>query len=242
MVTAKQGAVITAQDYATVWAESGSTVNASGRAVVHAYRGATVNAHGGPTVTVYRHSHVTVGRGATAILNNDVALDAKKGAFVQLPNGALVVVTGDTHLTLTGHIMTADGDTVRVDAPGDGTTIIHTVSHSPESLHDEAGNVDLNHFGSVEQVAQPVTIQPHPDLDLLPPMPPKPPSTSALASKLPNTVEGCHELIGELVREYRVLRARVRELEEQLKLDSHTSFKPPSSDGPGADGRRPGKA
>lgn len=62
---------------------------------------------------------------------------------------------------------------------------------------------------------------------------------------LTETVEGLLALIGELRRrnelleqENTVLRARVLELERRLGLDSSTSGKPPSSDGPGGPVRR----
>lgn len=45
-------------------------------------------------------------------------------------------------------------------------------------------------------------------------------------STLPDTIEACHVLIGELM-------ARLAEVEEQLGLNSLSSSKPPSSDGPG---------
>lgn len=64
---------------------------------------------------------------------------------------------------------------------------------------------------------------------------------------LPDSVRACHELIGTLVHSQQQLLARVAALEEQLKLNSRNSSKPPSSDGPGkgkrakpSSGRKPG--
>jgi transposase len=58
---------------------------------------------------------------------------------------------------------------------------------------------------------------------------------------LPGTIEECHRLIGELCQQQMALMQRLGEMEERLKLDSRNSSKPPSSDGPGAGGKR-GKA
>lgn len=61
-------------------------------------------------------------------------------------------------------------------------------------------------------------------------------STSA---GLPNTVSQCHELIGQLTKVIEGLMGRIASLEEQLKLNSRNSSKPPSGDGPGQRGDRP---
>ncbi len=69
---------------------------------------------------------------------------------------------------------------------------------------------------------------------------PEPVSHSPSGGLLPDTVEECHALIGELTRSQQQLLARMAALEERLKLSSRTSSKPPSSDGPGQrGGRRP---
>lgn len=54
-----------------------------------------------------------------------------------------------------------------------------------------------------------------------------------IASELPDTVSGCHALIGELLQTIVAMQQRLAQLEEQLKLNSNNSSKPPSSDGPG---------
>lgn len=69
----------------------------------------------------------------------------------------------------------------------------------------------------------------------------KPPIKS-ISAPLPTTVESCHELIHELRQVVGVLLARVEVLEEHLRLDSRTSSKPPSSDGPGGGSDRSVKA
>ncbi len=58
---------------------------------------------------------------------------------------------------------------------------------------------------------------------------------------LPATVEACHAVIRETWGMLHELMQRVQVLEEQVKLNSRTSSKPPSSDGPGR-GARPSKA
>ena len=49
----------------------------------------------------------------------------------------------------------------------------------------------------------------------------------------PETVAQCHEVIAQLVAHNSHLQQHIAALEERLKLDSHNSSKPPSSDGPG---------
>lgn len=58
---------------------------------------------------------------------------------------------------------------------------------------------------------------------------------------LPDSVEGCHALIGEMSQSLQQALARIAALEEQVRLTSRNSSKPPSSDGPGARGGRPSK-
>ena len=64
-------------------------------------------------------------------------------------------------------------------------------------------------------------------------------------SRLPDTVSQCHVLISELTKTVGQLTsalegamARIATLEEQLKLNSRNSSKPPSSDSPGQRGHR----
>lgn len=57
---------------------------------------------------------------------------------------------------------------------------------------------------------------------------------------LPQTVEACHAVMREWWVLMQEMRARLLVLEEQVKLNSRTSSKPPSSDGPGR-GSRPSK-
>ena len=64
-------------------------------------------------------------------------------------------------------------------------------------------------------------------------------------SRLPDTVSQCHALISELSEAVGQLTSalegameRIAILEEQLKLNSRNSSKPPSSDGPGQRGNR----
>lgn len=61
----------------------------------------------------------------------------------------------------------------------------------------------------------------------------KPLPTLTTEAPLPATVEACHAVIREM-------KQRLQVLEEQVKLNSRTSSKPPSSDGPGR-GARPSK-
>lgn len=49
--------------------------------------------------------------------------------------------------------------------------------------------------------------------------------------KLPDTIEGCHELIRELMAVITVLENRVKELERRLGQNSGNSHRPPASDG-----------
>lgn len=62
--------------------------------------------------------------------------------------------------------------------------------------------------------------------------------TSSGSGALPDTVEECHALIGEMATSLQQLLARNAELEERTKLSSRNSSKPPSSDGPGQGGGR----
>lgn len=57
--------------------------------------------------------------------------------------------------------------------------------------------------------------------------------TPSLSSELPlpATVEACHEVMREWWGLMQEMRQRLQVLEEQLKLNSRTSSKPPSSDG-----------
>ena len=57
---------------------------------------------------------------------------------------------------------------------------------------------------------------------------------------MPVTVEACHTVIRESWGLMQEMRQRLQVLEEQVKLNSRTSSKPPSSDGPGG-GSRPSK-
>lgn len=57
---------------------------------------------------------------------------------------------------------------------------------------------------------------------------------------MPATVEACHTVIRESWGLMQEMRQRLQVLEEQVKLNSRTSSKPPSSDGPGG-GSRPSK-
>ncbi|WP_374701322.1 DUF6444 domain-containing protein [Chitinimonas sp. BJB300] len=68
-------------------------------------------------------------------------------------------------------------------------------------------------------------------------------TTPEPATTLPVTLEACHALIRQQGATLQQLLTRLAELEERLKLDSRTSSKPPSSDGPGAGKRqRPASA
>ena len=53
----------------------------------------------------------------------------------------------------------------------------------------------------------------------------------------PATVRQCHAVIDNLAQQVAVLQEQVALLQERLKLDSHNSSKPPSSDGPGRPNR-----
>ena len=57
---------------------------------------------------------------------------------------------------------------------------------------------------------------------------------------LPQTVQACHTVIRESWDLLHEMRQRLLVLEEQVQLNSRTSSKPPSSDGPGR-GARPSK-
>jgi hypothetical protein len=57
---------------------------------------------------------------------------------------------------------------------------------------------------------------------------------------LPQTVQACHTVIRESWDLLHEMRQRLLVLEEQVQLNSRTSSKPPSSDGPGR-GTRPSK-
>lgn len=63
-------------------------------------------------------------------------------------------------------------------------------------------------------------------------------TTPEPATTLPVTLEACHALIQQQDATLQQLLTRLAELEERLKLDSRTSSKPPSSDGPGAGKRQ----
>ena len=52
----------------------------------------------------------------------------------------------------------------------------------------------------------------------------------------PATLEACHELIAALVAQLGTQAAKLADLQEQVRLNSRNSSKPPSSDGPGAGG------
>jgi hypothetical protein len=54
---------------------------------------------------------------------------------------------------------------------------------------------------------------------------------------LPQTVQECHAVMREWWVLMQEMRARLLVLEEQVKLNSRTSSKPPSSDGPGLGSR-----
>ncbi|QAU23499.1 hypothetical protein EO087_05475 [Dyella sp. M7H15-1] len=94
-VSAGQGAEVWALDNATVHADPGSTVSAFDKATVYAHRGATVNAEGESTVIVYPGADVTVHSGATAVLEDGAQLVAHKGAVVKLGEGVELMVTAD---------------------------------------------------------------------------------------------------------------------------------------------------
>lgn len=68
----------------------------------------------------------------------------------------------------------------------------------------------------------------------------KPTPTLSTEPALPATLEACHTVIRESWDLMQELRQRLQVLEEQVKLNSRTSSKPPSSDGPGR-GARPSK-
>ena len=68
----------------------------------------------------------------------------------------------------------------------------------------------------------------------------KPTPTDSTEPPLPATVEACHTVIRESWALMQEMRQRLQVLEEQVKLNSRTSSKPPSSDGPGR-GSRPSK-
>jgi transposase len=68
------------------------------------------------------------------------------------------------------------------------------------------------------------------------------PLLTSIVSELPDTLEGCHALIGELLYSKSALLQRLAELEERIKLNSRNSSKSPSSDGTAARGKvTPGK-
>ena len=69
----------------------------------------------------------------------------------------------------------------------------------------------------------------------------KPTPTDSTEPPLPATVEACHTVIRESWDLMQEMRQRLQALEEQVKLNSRTSSKPPSSDGPGGRGSRPAK-
>ena len=52
----------------------------------------------------------------------------------------------------------------------------------------------------------------------------------------PATLEACHAVIDTLVQRLLQMETRLAYLQEQLRLNSRNSSKPPSSDGPGAGG------
>ena len=58
----------------------------------------------------------------------------------------------------------------------------------------------------------------------------------AVAAK-PATIEQCHELIDAMALQIGQLREQMALMQDRLKLDSHNSSKPPSSDGPGSGNR-----
>ena len=53
----------------------------------------------------------------------------------------------------------------------------------------------------------------------------------------PQTLAQCHEVIDTLVRLVAELQQQIAWLQERVKLDSKTSSKPPSSDGPASGSR-----
>jgi transposase len=65
----------------------------------------------------------------------------------------------------------------------------------------------------------------------------KPTPTLSTEPQLPATVEACHAVIRETWGMLHQLIQRVQVLEEQVKLNSRASSKPPSSDGPGRGSR-----
>ena len=50
----------------------------------------------------------------------------------------------------------------------------------------------------------------------------------------PVTLEACHEVIDTLVQRLFQMETKLADLQEQLRLNSRNSSKPPPSDGPGA--------
>ena len=64
---------------------------------------------------------------------------------------------------------------------------------------------------------------------------PREPSPAEIGK--PATVMQCHAVIDTLAQQVVVLQEQVALLQERLKLDSHNSSKPPSSDGPGRPNR-----
>ncbi len=67
----------------------------------------------------------------------------------------------------------------------------------------------------------------------------KQPTPTLLTEEPPlaQTVEACHAVMREWWVLMQEMRARLLVLEEQVKLNSRTSSKPPSSDGPGRGSR-----
>jgi transposase len=63
------------------------------------------------------------------------------------------------------------------------------------------------------------------------------PTVSTEEPPLPQTVQACHAVMREWWVLMQEMRARLLVLEEQVKLNSRTSSKPPSSDGPGSGSR-----
>ena len=69
------------------------------------------------------------------------------------------------------------------------------------------------------------------------PVPDDPLAVPSTGPIRPQTVAQCHEVIDTLVRLVTELQQQVAWLQERVKLDSKTSSKPPSSDGPGSGNR-----
>ncbi|MBK8557497.1 MAG: hypothetical protein IPL65_17875 [Lewinellaceae bacterium] len=53
----------------------------------------------------------------------------------------------------------------------------------------------------------------------------------SIALKLPDTIEGCHELIKQLLVVVEGLQREVQDLKDRLNKNSRNSHRPPSTDG-----------